>query len=585
MPERTMRACVVIPSFDNAGTIAAVVARARAVLEPVFVVDDGSTDGTGDRAREAGAEVLVHEVNRGKGAALETGLAAAVARGFSHVVTLDGDGQHHPEDAPALLRAAEGGVPTLVVGSRPWDGPNRSRAARFGRWFSNLWVRIDGGVTVEDSQSGFRVYPAAEVLALRLRARRYDWEMEVLVRAAWAGIAIANVPIGVYYPPASERVSHFDVLRDNVRFSRVFATLFFLWPFQRLLPGRRATPAGGDVGWSGQAQGAVLGWHLTYWVMRLLGRRAVYVMLHPISAWYALFARRGRAASDDYLGRVLGPASLPVRVHRVRAHFRAFATYLVDRFLMLQQGPDAFEFVGEEMELLREEWGKGRGVMLLTSHFGNAELAGIALSLGRDVPVKLVMFQNERADVRRFLGRFGERMPEVIGVTPGSMASLEILKALRRGAVVAMKGDRLVDGNHVSVPFLGADAAFPTGPFAIAAIARSPIMEVHCIKVGPTRYRIAVDGPTRIAFRPGEDRDAQMREWVAAYAARLEAWVRRFPYQWFNFYRFWAPPSPPGAATGAAPDPPPRALAGERGSEVEALSPTTPGPADPRRAS
>ncbi len=540
----TLAACVVIPSYNNGGTIAEVVTRALQVWREVWVVDDGSTDGTGEKAREAGAEVLVHSHNQGKGAALLTALREAQRRGFTHLVSLDGDAQHHPEDILPMLTVAQAHPGSLVVGSRPWRGPNVSRGARFGRWFSNFSVWLDSGARVDDSQSGFRVYPVGEVLDLPLRARHYDFEMEVLVRAAWAGIPIHGCPIRVYYPPPSQRVSHFDAFSDNLRISGVYARLFLLRPFAPLIARNALAPSSSEEDssprkWTGRSTGTVAGWMAAFFVLRMLGRRAIYLLLRPLSLWYLLFVPSARRASLDYLKRVLGPVSWLRSLHRSRLHLLAFGTSLADRFLLLAQGPRAFHLEVEGEGPLLAASREGRGVVLLTSHLGSAEIAGIALSLREKIPVKLVMFQDERPEIRRILEKQGVGMPEVIGVRPGALASLEILSALRAGNVVAMKGDRVVDGNSCRVPFLGAPAPFPTGPFWVAALARVPVFEVHCLKEDPLRYRVWIEGPFTLSMGRRGDREATVKAWVGEYAARLERYVKRDPYQWFNFYGFW----------------------------------------------
>ena len=227
----------VIPVYNHARNVAQVAAAAVQSGAPVLVVDDGSTDGSGEAAAAVvGVRLLRHEGNRGKGAAILTGLAAARAAGASYAVTVDADGQHRPEEARKLLAALwrpEAVEPerALVLGARvgmdmetvPWT-------SRMGRGFSGFWVRVSGGPRVSDSQSGFRVYPLAEILALPTRARRFELEVEVLVQARRAGIPIREVPVSVSYDPPGGRVSHFRPWRDFGRnaatFTRLIASRF-----------------------------------------------------------------------------------------------------------------------------------------------------------------------------------------------------------------------------------------------------------------------------------------------------------------------------------------------------------------------
>lgn len=236
-PERRS-ACVLIPSYNNAALVAAVVRDALDAGLPVLVVDDGSTDCTGDAAREAGAEVVTHTRNRGKGAALLTGWAAAAERGYSHVIAMDGDGQHLASELPAFLAYMERSPDGLGVGNR--DRDQMPSSSLFGRaisdfmFFAATGLKPDG--ELPDTQCGYRIYPLRHVLALGMAGRRYEFEMEVLVRAAWFGVPVGIVPIPVFYPDKQDRVSHFRVWRDNTRIVGIYTRLMLrrlFWPILR----------------------------------------------------------------------------------------------------------------------------------------------------------------------------------------------------------------------------------------------------------------------------------------------------------------------------------------------------------------
>jgi glycosyltransferase involved in cell wall biosynthesis len=243
-----MRCAIVIPVYNHEATVADVVRQSLALGHPVFVVDDGSTDGTYARIRDIpSVTILRHAQNRGKGAALLTGFAEA-AKNANWAATLDADGQHRPEDLPRLLAAVPEGKRPIVVGRRegmqaehvPW-------ASRFGRKFSNFWVRASGGPAVSDTQSGMRLYPLPETLKLPVRARRFQFEVEVLVKARWYGIPVKEAPIQVSYAPKAERISHYrgfvDFIRNSAAFTRLIFGRFFFLPFIRLKQkGCKVTP-------------------------------------------------------------------------------------------------------------------------------------------------------------------------------------------------------------------------------------------------------------------------------------------------------------------------------------------------------
>jgi glycosyltransferase involved in cell wall biosynthesis len=223
-----MRAAVVIPVYNHQERVAEVIRQAATLDLPIFVVDDGSTDNTPAILATLPEITLIrHPTNKGKGAALLTGFAAASPT-CDWALTIDADGQHRPEDGRKLLAMVEEhrGERLIVVGNRQgMDGEHVPWTSRFGRQFSNFWVWASGGPWVADSQSGFRLYPLPEVLALEVVARRYQFEVEVLVLARRKGIRTIEVPIGVVYQPKGVRVSHFRPWRDFCRNSATFARL------------------------------------------------------------------------------------------------------------------------------------------------------------------------------------------------------------------------------------------------------------------------------------------------------------------------------------------------------------------------
>jgi glycosyltransferase involved in cell wall biosynthesis len=218
---------VLIPALNCAHTIADVVAAARQQVDQVVVVSDGSTDATAALAAAAGAEVVRHETTLGKGAALHTGMQLLAERGVIRVLTMDGDGQHLADQIPVLLDAADASPRALIIGVRQIEPGTVTPARLFGNRFANRWVEIACGQALPDTQSGFRLYPLRDTLALRTRARHFAFETEVLIRAARAGIPIRSVPVRTYYPPAQERISHFRPVWDTVRIIFVVLGLIF----------------------------------------------------------------------------------------------------------------------------------------------------------------------------------------------------------------------------------------------------------------------------------------------------------------------------------------------------------------------
>jgi len=221
MPGRADRAvAVVIPAYQAAAAIAAVVSRtSRAVPgATVYVVDDGSTDGTRDVGREMGATVLVHPRNRGKGAALTTGIAAALDAGAGVIVTLDADGQHPPEEIPGLAAPVLGDEADLALGCRartstmPWG-------RRCTNWLSAVLASRIGGVAVPDAQTGFRALSRRVAQSVRPGEQGYDFETAFLLAALAQGLRVRSVPVSTVY---EGRSSYFRPWVDTWRQARVF---------------------------------------------------------------------------------------------------------------------------------------------------------------------------------------------------------------------------------------------------------------------------------------------------------------------------------------------------------------------------
>lgn len=215
---------VLAPSYNNGGTVAQVLEDVARHGLPIIVVNDGSTDATaealaGFRRQFAfqRVQVLRHGRNRGKAAALWTGFAAARAAGYTHALTIDTDGQHDAAFIPALLDASRQSPEALVIGVRDDSHPDYPARSRLGRRLSNLFVRLECGLRVSDSQCGLRVYPLELLRAARGRGGRFEYETEIITRTGWAGGRIVQVPISTIYLAPGRRVSHYRPWRDSLR--------------------------------------------------------------------------------------------------------------------------------------------------------------------------------------------------------------------------------------------------------------------------------------------------------------------------------------------------------------------------------
>lgn len=216
------KVCVVIPTYNNAGTIVDVVRRVAAVTEHIVVVIDGCTDDTRERLAaltDVSLQTVDYAENRGKGHALLMGFKHAINRGYEYAITIDSDGQHLPEDIPQFVEAMTEHPDALIVGARNLQAENMPGGNTFANRFSNFWFKVQTGVSLPDTQTGYRLYPLRRLSGVHLITSRYEAELELLVFAAWAGVTLIPIPVHVYYPPEGERVSHFRPLADFGRIS------------------------------------------------------------------------------------------------------------------------------------------------------------------------------------------------------------------------------------------------------------------------------------------------------------------------------------------------------------------------------
>jgi glycosyltransferase involved in cell wall biosynthesis len=235
---KRQRICVVVPTYNNGSTLVGVLQRILLLTDQVIVVIDGCTDDTREQLRQLGdapIDIVDYHPNRGKGHALVAGFQRALELGYDYAITIDSDGQHFPEDIPLFVEALEQMPEALIVGSRNLEQENMSGGSLFANKFSNFWFTVQTGLSLPDTQTGFRLYPLHKLSGTRWITSRYEAELELLVFAAWRSVRLVSLPIRVYYPPREERVTHFRPVYDFSRISLLNTVLCFLavvygWP-------------------------------------------------------------------------------------------------------------------------------------------------------------------------------------------------------------------------------------------------------------------------------------------------------------------------------------------------------------------
>lgn len=217
---QSLHACVIIPTYNNAATLAAVIGDVAEYCSDIIVVNDGSTDDTDQIVKRFPfVQYISYTKNVGKGWALRKAFEYAIGKNYVYGITIDSDGQHFAKDLPGFADKLEKDPGTFVIGARNMGQASVPGKSSFGNKFSNFWFRVETGIDSPDTQSGYRAYPLQLLKGMRFITRKYEFEIEVLVKAAWRGIKVDSVPVSVYYAPKETRVSHFRPFKDFTRIS------------------------------------------------------------------------------------------------------------------------------------------------------------------------------------------------------------------------------------------------------------------------------------------------------------------------------------------------------------------------------
>jgi predicted LPLAT superfamily acyltransferase len=537
----TFSPCAVVPCYNHGVTVGGVVARLREQGLPVIVVDDGSD---ADTARIldslAGIQLFRLRRNAGKGDAVARGLREAGDLGFTHALQVDADGQHDLADVPRFLERGRA-APAAVICGEPVYDESAPKARLYGRLITRFWVWVETrGRARGDAMCGFRLYPLAPAVALLDRVRPasgMSFDIEILVRLVWEGLAVESVRTRVVYPEGG--VSHFRMLQDNVRISATHTRLFF----GSFFPQKKAH-------WSRVAErGSMWGLRFVAATARLLGRQAALIALLPAVAWFFLTGREARQASRTYLSR-LGAASAPPTTWNVWRHMVTFADASLDKFVAWRgefaAGSVEFKGIEEFSRLAREK----RGALFIGSHLGNLEMIRALAATKHLAKVTAVVYTDH---ARRFAAtlaganaRFADNLFEVRDFGPQTAILLK--ERVERGEILVIVGDRTPaadNGRRAHAPFLGHDAPFPQGPVVLGYLLACPVYLFFCLKGEKqrgARYRIHLEPFAEKILLPHRDRKAAIDAYVAQYARRLEWYCREAPLQWFNFFDFWHEP-------------------------------------------
>ena len=217
---KEMKVCILVPTYNNEQTLAKVLESLLVYTDQIIVVNDGSTDSTPVVLSSfPQIDLVTYPQNQGKGFALRTGFKHAAASGYDYAITIDSDGQHFADDLEKFLIKLQQHPSAIIIGARNMDQASVPGKSSFGNKFSNFWFWVETGLRMNDTQSGYRLYPVKQMERMRFLTRKFEFEIEVLVTSAWRGIEITEVPVRVFYAEKENRVSHFRPFKDFTRIS------------------------------------------------------------------------------------------------------------------------------------------------------------------------------------------------------------------------------------------------------------------------------------------------------------------------------------------------------------------------------
>lgn len=568
--------CAVIPIYNHGATVAPIVARFGELSLACILVDDGSDDDT-KRALEvivstfSHVELLTLPKNQGKGKALIEGFRRAKSRGYSHAVQIDADGQHDIEQTPVLLDIANKNRHALVSGEPIYD-QSVPKARYYGRYLTHFFVSLETlTCKLMDSMCGFRVYPIDETLEQISPAFSYfrmTFDTEIMVRLSWAGAPIMFSPVRVVYP--EDGISHFSLVKDNLRITWMHIRLvlgmllrapLLLW--RALLAWRGPSSVrnkSNDViereqvfHWSEREErGSFRGLLFSLWCYTHFRRPIVALFSGVVVSAFFLFGREARFCSRDYLRRVYDASRIDQNKAfkrlpgwwQVYRHMLSFGSAVVDRLGVFSGRITTKNLVFPRREEFLAAAKSGKGAVLLTAHLGSMEMLKTIASQRSDIKLNVLAFNQHMRHFNRLVKKLGIKadieLIQTNAITPATAMIFQ--QKINNGEFIVIASDRTPAGGGQRVTyaeFLGSPAAFPQGAFILASLLACPVHTIFCVK-DRGKHHVYFEQFADQILLSRHDRESGLVEYVQRYADRLAYYCKKAPYQWFNYFNFWA---------------------------------------------
>ncbi len=554
--------CVIIPIFNHADTIEKTVSTVCDFNLPCIIIDDGSNIKTQEKIKELKTKFkncFTHrlEINQGKGVAVTKAFAIAENMEFTHALQVDADGQHNLKDIPEFIKNAKNNEQALICGHPVYD-ESIPKARKIARNITHFWVAIET-LTLHpiDSMCGFRMYPLKatnKIVNSSKIGKRMDYDTSILVRIVWASIPVIILKTKVHYPETG--ISHFNYIKDNWLITKMHTRLFFgmllrspLLVYRKFFPEKTKN----ENHWSAITErGSAFGIYTLLLAYKILGHKISSGFVAVVVAYFFATNSTSRRASFKYLQKIHKSGNpvipSPPTLWTSYRHFLSFGLSALDKVSSWSGKITSEQVHFDDTQIFIDHAANKQGAMIISAHLGNIELSrALADKIEEFTMNALVFTQNAKNfsnTLKKVNPNINNHLIHVNQISPDTGILLK--NKIDQGEMIVTMGDRTainsVNRNCV-VDFFNEPAEFSQGPFILASLLKCPVYLMFCLKE-QDGYRIYLEPFSDEIKLSRKTRQQDIRLFAQQYAKRLEYYCHKAPFQWFNFFDIWAPPSP-----------------------------------------
>lgn len=555
-----METCIIIPVYNHGKTIEELLGELAHYHLPCVIVDDGSDAETKQHLQQAEKQfpfvsLITLPINQGKGAAVLTGLRFALENNYTHAIQIDADGQHDAKDIPKFLEAGQENLDAIIAGQPIFDY-SVPKNRLYGRAIANFWAHIETlSFQIKDAMCGFRLYPLNKLDRLMNNisfGKAMDFDIEILVRSMWEGIAIIFIPTQVIYP--LDGISNFRPWKDNLKIfwlnTRLFFGMLIRLPKLMMRHFQKNRCYENEKHWSQTKEmGNLWGLKFTLLCYKLLGRKVTVLLLYPIIGYFYLTQQKKREASKQYLSKLehyLARRGKKINFNKNASfiHFMSFGQMLLDKLSVWNNDISLEQIEFPDKQLFLEQAAEKRGGVIFTAHLGNIEIARSLSRFEPELKINAIVFNDHARKFNSVLEQINPAVKiNLIEVKKIDITlAIELKEKVSGGEFIVIVCDRVSSVGEercVKASFLDQDAYFPQGSFILAGLMQCPTYFMLCLKHKKNHFKIVFEEFAKIINLPKTNRNIPLQQYAQHYAQLLEQYCEEYPLQWFNFFDFW----------------------------------------------